>query len=91
MSYCYAHEKPAVLTDEGQREFLKVRDFVQRALNLAGAVRAQEAMCLTSGGDSFVMMAYVDRLVELRELREVTPPGIPWQYRVFVRNHDKRL
>ena len=63
--------------------FLKIRDNVQDLLQKAGAVRMQEA---TSGctGDTWIMLACLDRMVELKEIREVTDDKTPGQYRVFV-------
>lgn len=86
MSYSYEAEKKIVFTDEGQRQFLRIRDFCQRQLKEAGAVQAGKAMSAwDGGGDSWEMMACVDRLVELGELREVTDPTkCVWQHRVFV-------
>ena len=83
MSYDYNAEKAYILTDAGQREFLKVRDFAAKALKVSGAVRAAELMNAASCGDSWKMMACVDRLVELGELREIPTDGA-WQHRVFV-------
>jgi hypothetical protein len=58
-------------------------------LKETGAVRAAEAMkAWKGGGDSWSMMACVDRLVELGELREVTAPPCPWQHRVFVSGRE---
>ena len=92
MSYQYEAEKAALFTDEGQRNFLKVRDFCHRMLEQAGAVRADKAMSQWgSGGSSWTMLAALDRLVELGELREVVVPGGSWgQYRVFVDGRDSR-
>ncbi len=85
MSYDYQAQKPQVLTDDGQRQFLRVRDFAQRALKMAGAVRCQELIGAAGSGDSWTMLACVDRLVELGELRELTPPNsCVGQHRVFV-------
>lgn len=89
MSYDYAMEKQWVLTDEGQRAFLSVRDFAAKALTLAGAVRAHELMNAARGcSDSWKMMACVDRLVELKELREIPTDGA-WQWRVFVSTREE--
>lgn len=85
MSYVYEAEKKIVFTDNGQREFLRVRDFCKRMIQQAGAVQAGKAMSQANLGDSWSMMACVDRLVELGELREVTDPDrCAWQHRVFV-------
>lgn len=86
--YEYQTERPKLFTDEGQRMFLIIRDRVQRRLKDAGAVRMQEAISGTTG-DTWQMLACVDRLVELGELRELTEHGrVPGQYRVFVSHHD---
>jgi len=82
--YSYKEVKQRLFSDEGQRMFLKVRDFVQSALKTAGAVRMQEAMGAAGGGDSWTMVACVDRMVELDELREVTTGNVAGQHRVFV-------
>ena len=85
MSYNYKAQKPALLTDEGQRAFLAVRDNVQRLLKLAGAVRVGEAInCERGPSDSWELLACFDRMVELGELREISPPGCASQHRVFV-------
>lgn len=87
MSYQYETEKKFVFEDMGQRQFLRIRDFVQRMLHEAGAISAGHALnAWKGGGDSWEMMACVDRLVELGELREVTDPDkCAWQHRVFVK------
>lgn len=83
--YEYSKVKPNILTDDGQRMFLRVRDFVYKQLHVGGAVRMQEAMSAAGSGDSWDMLACVDRLVELGEIREVTQLGtVAGQHRVFV-------
>ena len=84
--YRYEELKPTVLTDEGQRRFLLVRDFVHKTLATAGAVRMQEAMSAAPSGDSWEQVACVDRMVELREIREIPQTGVcvREQHRVFV-------
>ena len=37
--YDYQAERPEIFTEAGQRDFLKVRDNVQRLLDIAGAVK----------------------------------------------------
>ena len=80
--YNYEIEKQKLITERGQVMFLEIRDRVQRILKDAGAVRMQEAIARTSG-DSWTMLACVDRMVELGELREVTGDCIG-QHHVFV-------
>lgn len=82
--YRYEDQKPELFNDEGQRMLLRVRDFVHKMLATAGAVRMQEAMSAAGGGHSWMMIACVDRLVELGEIREIPQSGVPGQHRVFV-------
>lgn len=73
--YSYVAERAELFTDEGQRMFLKVRDESKRLLKLAGAVTCERLMAAAGSGSSWTMLACVDRLVELGELRRVTPRG----------------
>ena len=86
MSYSYETERPYVLTDEGSRKVMTVRNVADQALKIAGAVRADILMNAASAGDSWKSMAYVDRLVEIGELREIPTDGA-WQHRIFVGGH----
>lgn len=81
--YKYEKEKDVVCSEKGQRMFLQIRDRVQTLLAEAGAVSMQCAVGGTSG-DSWAMVACVDRLVELGEITEISRPTTPGQYRVFV-------
>ena len=83
--YVYQDLKSRLFTDEGQRMFLRVRDFVQDALQYSGAVRMEEAMKAAMGGDSWTILACVDRLVEIKE---VTDGDCAGQHRVFVCSND---
>lgn len=85
MSYGYEAEKPRLFTDEGQRGFLKVRDHARAMISHSGAatlfalMRAKAPEC----ADSFAMIACIDRLVELGELRLVYKSGAS-QFDVYV-------
>ena len=85
MRYAYKQLKPGIFTEDGQVMFLKIRDNVKALLKESGAV----AMGRTSKGvtgDSWSMMACVDRLVELGEIKEVPRSDYcPGQYRIFVK------
>jgi hypothetical protein len=81
--YDYATEREKIFTEDGQVKFLQIRDNAQRLLTIAGAFRLDAAI-KNVGGDSWLMLACVDRLVELGEIREVTEVRVPAQYRVFV-------
>ncbi len=87
MSYKYEDEKKELFTDDGQRLFLGIRDHVHKLLGQAGAVRMAEAInppgrCCSN---SWTLLACVDRLVELGEIREITDTETAGQYRVFVK------
>lgn len=81
--YKYAECRPRIFTEEGQRMFLQIRDKTHELLKLAGAVRMQEIICKVSGS-TWDMLACVDRLVELGEIREITAGPVAGQNRVFV-------
>jgi len=83
----YKHEdqKINLYTDEGQRMFLRVRDHVKALLAEAGAVRMDKAMQGARGGDSWDMLACVDRMVELGELIEIKQDNPAGQHRIFTR------
>lgn len=83
--YNYAIEKAGIFTEKGQVMFLKIRDNVGRLIENAGAVRQQEAT-RGVGGDSWFLLACLDRMVELGELREITGSNVVAQHRVFVSN-----
>lgn len=68
MSYDYEKLKADLFTDEGQRFFLKVRDYVKKLLLQAGAFRAEKVLAL---GDNWKVLACLDRMVELKEICEV--------------------
>lgn len=81
--YHYPTERPRVFTEEGQVMFLEIRDEAKRLIELSGAVTSIKLMVCTAG-DSFLMLACIDRLVELRELRCVYDKG-PGQDYVYVK------
>jgi len=83
MAYQYETERSALFTEEGQRAFLKVRDAAKELLEIAGAFRQIELLQLAGiGGDSWFMLACIDRLVELGEIEEI--PRRCWtQYKVY--------
>lgn len=80
MPYEYEKEKQKIFTDEGQRKFLKIRDKVIILLRDSGAFKMNNIV----EGDGWLCMAFVDRMVELGEIREVTGPDVFGQDRVFV-------
>lgn len=81
--YAYEAEKPKIFTDSGQMMFLAIMDASNSLLKEAGAFREAEllkkAKCT---GDSWQMMACIDRLVELGKI--VRLPRDCWrQYSVY--------
>lgn len=82
--YQYEKERDKVFTDEGQRMFLRIRDCFRNRIQQAGCVRLQEGISNAGGGDSWTMLACVDRLVELGEIREISQAGVAVQHRIFV-------
>ena len=92
MSYDYETKKPEILTDEGHRLFIKARDRVIETLKVSGAIRMAEFISiithLAGAIDGWVAMAYIDRMVEIGDLMEVTGPKAAGQYRVFVTMKD---
>lgn len=82
MPYNYQEQREALFTDTGQRMFISIRSSVLSHLKHSGAVRMQEALSGFSG-DSWDLLACVDRMLELGELREVPQEGVPAQHRIF--------
>lgn len=82
--YDYQKQKQAIFTKEGHKMFLKIRDNAQALLQKAGAFQMEHAW-KDVYGSSWDMLACVDRLVELGELKEISPSGCAAQHRVFIR------
>jgi hypothetical protein len=90
VSYSYEEQRAELFTDDGQRLFIAVRDHTLGLIRIAGAVQADKAMNgpHPSGCDSWGLMACIDRMVELREIKCVYQEGA-WQHRVYMStNHD---
>ncbi len=87
--YQYPTEKPKLFTEEGQVAFLKVRDHTHRLIAKAGAVQMDKAISVATG-DSWLLLACVDRMVELGELVEWTSQGeVSVQHRVFAAGQNR--
>jgi hypothetical protein len=84
VSYDYATERTELFTEHGVETLTAIRNNVEKALKVAGAVRASEAMHQVYG-DMWLMLAALDYMVEKGELREVTGPDVWGQHRVFVK------
>lgn len=79
--YDYYTERSKLFTEEGQLLFIKIRDKVNALLVSSGAFRESEALKEFTG-DSWLMMACLDRLVELKEI-EVVPRRCWRQFQIY--------
>jgi hypothetical protein len=86
--YSYEAERYKVFTDEGQRTFLKVRDKAAKLLEEAGAVRSGKLLMISGANDTWELMACMDRLIELGEIKEITGPEVWGQDRIFVKGRN---
>lgn len=83
--YKYEDEKPGLLTDEGQRMFIRGRDTVLLDLDVKDPVLMEKAMACFKTSSNWTQMACVDRMVEIGDLREIAREAEVAQHRVFVR------
>ena len=82
--YKYEEQKQGIFTESGQEMFLSIRDKSKQLLKQAGCFKMGNVI---SGqvGDTWQMLACVDRLVELGEIREIEQNGaVAGQDRIFV-------
>lgn len=86
--YKYKDQRDRLFTDDGQKDFLRTRDDANILLAKAGAFRADKVWQVNTG-DNWLVWACLDRMVELDELKELTPPETLDQYRVFTRAYSK--
>jgi putative lipase involved disintegration of autophagic bodies len=84
MSYSYEKERERVFSDDGQRMVMQMHATARKCIEMSGAVRMDKLM---SGllGDSWLMMACADRLVEMGCIEEIkNPVSNVGQHRLFV-------
>jgi hypothetical protein len=82
--YKYEELKKEIFTEDGQVMFLKIRDNANRLLKQSEAF-SMNAVIKAVSGDTWKMMACVDRLIELGEIKEITEPNkVAGQNRIFV-------
>src|SRR5438270_855499 len=86
--YNYKEYKKEVFTEEGQEMFLSIRDRVHNILQQSGAITMAKAIYGESG-DNWKMLACVDRLVELGEIKEISSDDVWAQNRVFISNRHR--
>lgn len=82
--YNYQKEKQKVFTEEGQLMFMQIRDNVKKLLEQSGAVMLDNAIRVVTG-DSWLMLACIDRIVELGEIREIPQDNPAGQHRIFAK------
>lgn len=83
MSYDYKTQKKFVFTEEGQIVFLKIRDHVFDLIKMAGCFRMDKVFSIPGvSGETWDMIACVDRLVEIGEIREIEIDALG-QHRIF--------
>lgn len=84
MTYCYETEKPWLLTDEGQRVFIRSRDKILAAIKTTGAINGAKAVAIIEdAGDSWKMVAIIDRMAELGDIHKVTPESWSFQCSIY--------
>lgn len=88
MPYNYLAERDNVFREENQRMFLSIRDRAQRLLKQGGAVRCGELIAGETG-NSWHMLACVDRLVEIKELEEIHYGDCAGQHRIFIAPYNR--
>jgi hypothetical protein len=90
MAYNYTTQRSYIFTEQGQVDFLKIRDAAKKMLKECGAFREMELLSKAGGGDSWDHMACIDRLVELGEIQRL--PRECWrQYSVYTTNKVHNL
>lgn len=83
--YKYEDLKPSIFTEDGQKMFLSIRDKCEALLEVAGCFTMGAAIRKQTG-DSWKMLACVDRLLELKEIREIKQSNnIAGQDRIFTK------
>jgi hypothetical protein len=82
MTYDYKTERPKIFTESGVAMLTEMTMIANRCIAQSGAVMMNKMM---TAGDSFMMLAVADYLVETKVLHEVTGPNVRGQDRVFVK------
>lgn len=84
MPYEYEVLREKVFTESGQRMFLEIRDAAKNMLKVSGAIMSNKLLSVTTG-DVWEMLACIDRLVELKEIKEIKNPySAAGQHRIFI-------
>ena len=70
------------LEEARQESFLKMRDHIRGLMAKSGAFQVEKAL---EAGDSWLEFGFLDRFVELGEIREVPQDNIAGHHRIFVK------
>ena len=70
MSYSYQIQRPFVFTEKGQEMLLAMRDIARQHIEQSGAV-CYAAITRVHSGSRWDILACVDRLIELGDLRRL--------------------
>ena len=84
MPYKYADFREGLFTDEGQRTLIRTRDKVFAILKQSGVITMEKAAACSGSCSNWDQMAYIDRMVEMGDLRETDKAGGVTQNRMFV-------
>ena len=82
MSYDYQALREQVFTDEGQRMYIQLRDHTRDLMSKAGCAQLCK-MIEPLTGDSWLMLACVDRMVELLDI-DCVYTGHATQFNIYV-------
>lgn len=86
--YNYQTEKKNLFTDDGTRKYDAIRDKARHLLKEAGAFQMDNVISGQTG-DSWLLLACVDRLVETGFIREIEQGAVPGQHRLFVSTNSR--
>jgi len=75
MTYDYQKERAHVFSEAGQVQFLSIRDRIAKLIKYSGATTVEKAI-QGETGDTFHMLACIDRLVELGEIVRIEHPTV---------------
>lgn len=85
MSYVYQNYRHTVFSEEGSIMLLKIRDAAKDHIAKAGAVRCDKLLNAAGAGDTWSMLACVDRLVEMGDMIEIPQARCAGQHRIFTK------
>ena len=82
MTYKYSIEKQKIFTEEGVKKIIQIKDNAVRLISRSGAATVSNII-QDVGGDSFLLVACIDFLVETGYLKKVAS-GSMTQHDVYI-------